>query len=315
MKKGKIDYGFYKKGTHDIVSMKNCFLQEDLVDNILRTIKDVFNKHKLRAYDEDKKVGILRNVLIKRAFSTNETMVVLVTNVDNFPKRKEVVKDILKGHKEVKTIVQNINSRTTNVILGEKEKVLFGKGYIEDVLLGVKYRISAKSFYQVNPVQTEVLYTKAIELAQLNKKDRVIDAYCGIGSISLALAKHVKEVIGVEIVKDAVIDARNNAKYNDIKNANFILDDAAKFMLELSKSGEKIDVVFTDPPRKGCDQVFLDSLLELRPKKIIYISCNPSTLARDLLTLKKDYQINKVLPVDMFPQTHHIETIVSLTRK
>lgn len=314
MKKGKVDYGFYKKGTHDIVSMKNCFLQEDLVDNILKTIKDVFSKHKLRAYDEDKKEGILRNVLIKRAFSTNETMVVLVTNVENFPKRKEVVKEILKSHKEVKTIVQNINARSTNVILGEKERVLFGKGYIEDVLLGVKYRISAKSFYQVNPVQTEVLYTKAIELAGLNKKDRVIDAYCGIGSISLALAKHVKEVIGVEIVKDAVIDARNNAKYNDIKNANFILDDAAKFMLELSKSGEKIDVVFTDPPRKGCDQVFLDSLLELRPKKIIYISCNPSTLARDLLTLKKDYEINKVLPVDMFPQTHHVECVVLLQR-
>lgn len=313
-KKKEVVYGFYRQGTHDIVNMKTCHLQENIVTDILDTVKELFKKYKLDIYNEDRGTGILRHVLIKRGFSSNQTMVVLITNVEDFPKRSDIVKEVLKKHSDVKTIVQNINKRKTNVILGEKERILFGKGYIEDELLGIKFRISSKSFYQVNPVQTEVLYSKAIEMASLSKQDRVLDAYCGIGTISLALSQHVSEVIGVEIVKEAIQDAKNNAQNNNIKNVHFVCDDASKFMDEFTNVNEKIDIVFVDPPRKGCDESFINSLLKLQAKKIIYISCDPSTLARDIAMLSEKYKVVEIQPVDMFPQTYHIETIVSLIK-
>ena len=211
--------------------------------------------------------------------------------------------------------MQNINTRDTNVILGEKEFVLFGKGYIEDTILGVKFKISAKSFYQVNPLQTEVLYSKAIEFAKLDKTQEVLDAYCGIGTIGLIASKHVKQVVGVEIVKQAIIDAKNNAKLNSISNANFICDDASKFIVDLARNNEKMDVVFLDPPRKGVDNPLIESLLKLEPSKIVYVSCNPSTLARDLAFFTCKYDVKEVQPVDMFPHTYHVETVVLLELK
>lgn len=311
----EIKYGFYKQNTHKIVQMNECAIQTEDADNILKTIKNLMKKHRLPAYEEDKRKGALRHVLIKKGFSTNQIMVVLVTNVNSFPGRKEFVKDLIKEHPQVKTVVQNINTRDTNVILGEKEIVLHGSGYIEDILLGVKFKISSKSFYQVNPVQTEILYSKAIDLAELSENDRVLDTYCGIGTIGLIASRNAREVIGVEIVKDAIKDAKNNAAANNITNAHFVLADASDFMVDLAKTSEKMDVVFVDPPRKGCDEKFLTSLMKLAPKKVVYISCNPSTLARDLYTLKEKYDIKEIQPVDMFPHTYHVETVALLTLK
>lgn len=315
MNKKQICYGFYKQDTHKIIQMDSCFIQTEDANDILKTIKKIMEKYHLSGYEEDKRKGIIRHVLIKKGFSTNQIMVVLVTNVNSFPNRKEFVKELLKTYPNIKTIVQNINTRDTNVILGEKEIVLFGTGYIEDVLLGVKFKISSKSFYQVNPKQTEILYSKAIDFANLNSSDRILDTYCGIGTIGLIASKKVNEVIGVEIVNEAIKDAKNNALLNNIKNVNFVLDDASKFMVNLAKTKEKIDAVFVDPPRKGCDDKFLSSLIKLSPKKVVYISCNPSTLARDLNYLKEKYDVLEIQPVDMFPHTFHIETIASLKLK
>ena len=315
MFKKEICYGFYKQNTHKIVQMDTCYIQTKDADEILKTIKQLMKKYKIAAYEEDKRKGLLRHVLIKKGFSTDQIMVVLITNSNIFPGRKEFAKDLIKQHPNIKTIIQNINTRDTNVILGEKELTLYGPGYIEDVLLGVKFKISSKSFYQVNPIQTATLYSKAIELANLSKNDRVLDAYCGIGTIGLIASKKVAEIIGVEIVADAIKDAKTNAKINNIENANFVLDDASDFMVNLAKISEKIDAVFVDPPRKGCDEKFLSSLIKLSPSKIVYISCNPSTLARDLSFLKDTYEILEIQPVDMFPHTYHVETIALLHKK
>ena len=315
MDRKKICYGFYKLNTHKIIQMDHCYIQTEDANEILKTLADLMKRYKLSAYEEDKRKGIFRHVLIKKGFATNEIMVVLKTNVNSFPNRKEIVKDLVKKHPNIKTVVQNINTRDTNVILGEKEIVLYGNGYIEDILLGVKFKISSKSFYQVNPIQTATLYSKAIELADLNKNDRVLDTYCGIGTIGLIASKNVDEIIGVEIVKEAIKDAKNNAQINNITNANFVLGDASDFMVDLAKTSEKMDVVFVDPPRKGCDEKFLSSIMKLAPKKIVYISCNPSTLARDLGILKNKYNVIEIQPVDMFPHTYHIETIALLKLK
>ena len=315
MNKKEVRYGFYKKDTHKIIQMDSCAIQTTDADEILKTFRNLLKKYRLSAYEEDKRKGIFRHVLIKKGFSTNQIMIVLITNTNSFPCRKEIVKDLIKAHPNIKTIIQNLTTRDTHVILGEKEIILYGSGYIEDILLGVKFKISSKSFYQVNPIQTETLYSKAIQLADLKKTDRVLDTYCGIGTIGLIASKKVNEVIGVEIVSDAIKDAKNNAKLNNINNVNFVLEDASKFMVDLAKTSEKMDVVFVDPPRKGCDDKFLSSIMKLAPSKIIYISCNPSTLARDLGILKEKYNILHIQPVDMFPHTFHIETIASLQLK
>ena len=315
MKGKEVKYGFYKENTHSVIQIDSCQIQTIDADDILATIKNLLQKYKLRAYDEDKRTGIVRHVLIKKGFATNQIMVVFITNVNSFPNRKELVKELVLKHPNIKTVIQNINTRDTNVILGEKENILYGNGYIEDILLGIKFKISSKSFYQVNPIQTAVLYSKAIEMANITKEDRILDAYCGIGTIGLIASKKAKEVIGVEIVKEAIQDAKTNARINNISNANFVWADASPFMVDLAKTSEKIDVVFADPPRKGCDEKFLNSLLKLSPDRIIYISCNPSTLARDLAYLKEKYEIREIQPVDMFPHTYHVETIAFLKKK
>ena len=311
----KLICGFYEENTHKVIDFKECYVQDEISDKIALVIKELLEKMHYKAYDEDRRTGLIRHILIKRSNVTKEVMVVIVTGNDIFPGSNNFVKALVSRCKEITTVIHNVNTRKTSAILGEKEKILYGKGFITDVLLGNKFKISAKSFYQINAIQCAKLYQKAIELAKLNKDDVVLDAYCGVGTIGISLAKYVKKVIGVEIVKDAVNDAVINAKYNNINNIHFFNADASEFMKNLAKKNEKIDVVIMDPPRSGSDIKFLNAVKRLAPKKVIYISCNPLTQVEDLKTLLEDYRILTIQPVDMFPHTSHVETVVCLERK
>ena len=315
-RKGNIISGIYEEGTHRVVPVENCLIEDEKSQEIIRTIRGMLKSFKIRTYDEDTGYGLLRHVLIRRGFSTGEIMVVLVTGSPIFPSKNNFVKALRKAHPEITTVVLNVNDRQTSMVLGDREKPIFGPGFIKDRLCGCMFRISPKSFYQVNPVQTEILYQTAIDYASLTGKEAVIDAYCGIGTIGLIAAKKAGKVIGVELNKDAVKDARINAKENKITNAAFYQGDAGRFMVEMAAKGEKADVVFMDPPRAGSDERFLSSIVKLSPKKVIYISCNPETLARDLKYLTKHhYKVEKIQPVDMFPFCDHCETVCSLSRK
>ena len=313
-KSGKIISGVYQSGTHRIVSVDDCMTEDSIADRIIVDIRNMLPKFNIWVYDEDKRTGFLRHVLVKRGFASGEVMVVLVGASGYFPMKKKFTAALLEKHPEITTVVLNINPKDTNLVLGEREEVLHGSGYIEDTLCGRVFRISPRSFYQINPVQTEKLYNKAMELAGLDKNTSVIDAYCGIGTIGLVAAKTAGSVIGVELNRDAVKDAIANAKRNSAENAKFYCADAGDFMQELALAGETADVVFMDPPRAGSTRKFIDSLAAMRPKKVVYISCNPETLARDLALLtKKGYAVRRICPVDMFPHTNHIETVVFLT--
>lgn len=313
-KSGKIISGVYQSGTHRIVSVDDCMTEDSIADRIIVDIRNMLPKFNIWVYDEDKRTGFLRHVLVKRGFASGEVMVVLVGASGYFPMKKKFTAALLEKHPEITTVVLNINPKDTNLVLGEREEVLHGNGYIEDTLCGRVFRISPRSFYQINPVQTEKLYNKAMELAGLDKNTSVIDAYCGIGTIGLVAAKTAGSVIGVELNRDAVKDAVANAKRNSAENAKFYCADAGDFMQELALAGETADVVFMDPPRAGSTRKFIDSLAAMRPKKVVYISCNPETLARDLALLtKKGYAVRRICPVDMFPHTNHIETVVFLT--
>ncbi len=315
-RKGNIISGIYEEGTHRVVPVENCLIEDEKSQEIIRTIRGMLKSFKIRTYDEDTGYGLLRHVLIRRGFSTGEIMVVLVTGLPIFPSKNNFVKALRKAHPEITTVVLNVNDRQTSMVLGDREKPIFGPGFIKDRLCGCMFRISPKSFYQVNPVQTEILYQTAIDYASLTGKEAVIDAYCGIGTIGLIAAKKAGKVIGVELNKDAAKDARINAKENKITNAAFYQGDAGRFMVEMAAKGEKADVVFMDPPRAGSDERFLSSIVKLSPKKVIYISCNPETLARDLKYLTKHhYKVEKIQPVDMFPFCDHCETVCSLSRK
>lgn len=315
-RKGNIISGIYEEGTHRVVPVENCLIEDEKSQEIIRTIRGMLKSFKIRTYDEDTGYGLLRHVLIRRGFSTGEIMVVLVTGSPIFPSKNNFVKALRKAHPEITTVVLNVNDRQTSMVLGDREKPIFGPGFIKDRLCGCMFRISPKSFYQVNPVQTEILYQTAIDYASLTGKETVIDAYCGIGTIGLIAAKKAGKVIGVELNKDAAKDARINAKENKITNAAFYQGDAGRFMVEMAAKGEKADVVFMDPPRAGSDERFLSSIVKLSPKKVIYISCNPETLARDLKYLTKHhYKVEKIQPVDMFPFCDHCETVCSLSRK
>ena len=254
-------------------------------------------------------------MLVKRGFQTGEVMVVLVTGTPIFPARNNFTRALLKLHPEITTIIQNVNDRYTSMLLGQNEKTLYGPGYITDILCGLRFRISAKSFYQINPVQTEVLYGKAMEFAELTGKETAIDAYCGIGTIGMVAAKKAGQVLGVEVNRDAVRDARENAKLNRVKNIRFVCADAGDFMVDMANAGEHCDVLFMDPPRAGSDTAFLSCALTLAPRRIVYVSCNPETLARDLNFLtKRGYRAEKIQPVDMFPHTDHVECVVRLDK-
>ena len=313
---GRIISGVYQSKSHRIVCIDSCKIEDRKADEIIVTIRSMMPKYRMTAYNEDRGTGFLRHVLVKRGFKSGEIMVVLVTGTVVFPGKNAFVKELLEVHPEITTIIQNINNSDTSMVLGETEKVLFGKGKITDTLCGCDFSISAKSFYQINPVQTEKLYMKAMEFAGLTGKETVIDAYCGIGTIGIVASKQAKEVIGVEVNRDAVHDAIENAKLNGIKNIRFYCADAGEFMTDMAADGEKADVVFMDPPRAGSDKAFLSSVITLNPKKIVYISCNPETQARDLAYLTRNgYKVKKIQPVDMFPHTAHVETVVLLVRK
>ena len=314
-RRGNIISGIYQENTHIVVPVEKCLIEDEKADEIIGTIRGMLKSFKIRIYDEDTGYGLLRHVLIRKGFQSGEIMVVLVTASPVFPSKNNFIKALREKHPEITTIVQNINGRGTSMVLGDREQVLYGKGYITDQLCGCTFRISSKSFYQVNPVQTEILYNKAITYAGLTGKEKVIDAYCGTGTIGLIAASKAKEVIGVELNRDAVKDAVINAKRNNIKNEQFYNADAGKFMVELSEQNEKVDVVFMDPPRSGSDEAFLSSVVKLAPKKVVYVSCNPETLARDLKYLTRHgYQAVECQPCDMFPFTKHVETIVALHR-
>ena len=298
------------------MSIDECRLEDKKADEIIVTIRNMMKHYRMIPYNEDTGVGFLRHVLVKRGFTSGEIMVVLVTGTPMFPGKNAFVKELLKKHPEITTIIQNINREHTSLVLGNTEKVLYGKGTIEDTLCGCVFRISAKSFYQINPVQTEKLYSTAIDFAGLTGNERVIDAYCGIGTIGIIAARKAKEVIAVEVNKDAVFDAKNNAKRNSTDNIKFYCDDAGKFMTNMAAEGESVDVVLMDPPRAGSDEAFLSSVVTLNPKKVVYISCNPETQARDLKYLTQHgYKVRKIQPVDMFPHTGHIETVVLLSQR
>ena len=314
-KGGTVISGVYKAGTHDVVNIDACQIEDEIADAIIRDIRGLLRSFKIKTYDEDTGYGLLRHVLVRRGFHSGEVMVVLVLGSPILPSKNNFVKALRKLHPEITTVVLNVNDKKTSMVLGEKETTIYGKGYIEDTLCGCTFRISPKSFYQVNPVQTEILYNKAIEYARLTGKEKVVDAYCGIGTIGIIASKKAKEVISVELNKDAVRDAITNAKRNQIKNVQFYNADAGKFMVDMSAQGADVDVVFMDPPRAGSDEAFLSSVVKLSPKRVVYVSCNPETLARDLKYLTKHgYEAVECQPVDMFPHTKHVESVVLLQK-
>ena len=313
--RGRIISGVYQSSSHRIVSVDKCMIEDRTADRIIVTIRKMLPDFKLTAYDERTCQGFLRHVLVKRGFATNEVMVVLVVSTPIFKNQKPFIKKLLELHPEISTIVLNVNDKFTSLVLGKQEKVLYGKGYIEDICCGCRFRISAKSFYQINPVQTEVLYNTAVDYARLSGTETVLDAYCGIGTIGMVASARAGKVAGVELNADAVRDAIFNAKLNGIKNCWFTCADAGQFMERMASEGESADVVFMDPPRAGSDERFLGSLMRMGPGRVVYISCNPETLARDLAILTKGgYKALRAQPVDMFPHTNHIECVVELKK-
>ena len=315
-RKGNIISGIYEAKSHRVVPIEKCLIEDEKSQEIIRTIRGMLKSFKIRTYDEDSGYGLLRHVLVRRGFASGEIMVVLVVASPVFPSKNNFVKALRKVHPEITTVVLNVNDRHTSMVLGDRDIVIYGKGFIRDTLCGRTFRISPGSFYQVNPVQTEVLYGKAVEYAGLTGNERVIDAYCGIGTIGIIASAKAKEVIGVELNPDAVRDARINTRENKIKNVQIRQGDAGAFMEAMAEAGEHADVVFMDPPRAGSDEKFMSSLLKLNPEKVVYISCNPETMARDLNYLtKKGYEVKKIQPVDMFCFCDHVETICELVRK
>ncbi|MGN0489765.1 MAG: 23S rRNA (uracil(1939)-C(5))-methyltransferase RlmD [Ruminococcus sp.] len=314
-KQNRIISGVYQSSTHKIVPVEDCLIEDKKADEIIVTIKKLIKSFKIKTFDDNKMTGFLRHVLVKRGFSSGEIMVVLVTGEEQFKSKRSFINALLQRHPEITTIVQNINNRRTSLVLGNKSIVLYGEGTIKEQLCGYTFSISPKAFYQINPVQTEILYNKAMKFAEISKDDIVIDAYCGTGTIGIIASKYAGRVIGVELNKDAVNDAKNNAKLNGIENIDFVCADAGKYMVGLAKENLKADVVIMDPPRAGSDINFLKSVVKLSPKKVVYISCNPETLKRDLTYLSKNkYRVRKIQPVDMFPHTEHIECVVLMSK-
>ena len=308
--------GFYAGRTHALVENEKCFIQNAISDKLAKDAFKVTQKYNVTTYNEKTGKGCLRHIITRIGVNTGELMLVLVTNGKELKNSEKIVNEIIVEYPNITTIVQNINEKNDNVILGRECITLYGEGYIVDRLGDYKFKISPLSFYQVNPVQTEILYNVAKDYAELTGNENVFDLYCGIGTISVFVADEAKNVFGVEIVEDAIIDAKENAEMNEKKNIEFICGKAEEIIPEKYKQGKTADVVFIDPPRKGCDMKLLETLKEMKSKKIVYISCNPATLARDLKYLTENgYEIKKVQPVDMFPQTSHVENVVLLELK
>jgi 23S rRNA (uracil1939-C5)-methyltransferase len=322
-KDGELQVGFYAVRSHDIINMESCYIQEETADTVVKLTKEWMKKYNIEPYVEiqnDNKNGItsrglIRHIMIRKGFKTGEVMVVLVTNQHSLPFKEEFIKTITEKVQGIKSIIQNINSKSTNVILGLENKTLWGEEYITDFIGKFKFNISPLSFFQVNPYQTEVLYNKALEYAALSRNEVVFDEYCGTGTISLFLSEKAKKVYGVEIIPEAIENAKVNAEQNNITNAEFFVGEAEKVIPEIINKGIRADVVVVDPPRKGCERSLLEALAVMAPEKIVYVSCDPGTLARDLAILDElGYRTVEVQPVDMFPQTAHVEAIVLMIR-
>lgn len=306
--------GMYAAGTHRIVATDGCLVENEQAKAVILEIRRLMPKFGMQPYDEDTGMGFLRHAVVRVGHTSGEVLVTLVTNAEEFPASRAFCRELVKRCPFITTVVQNINERKTNVILGEREQRLYGPGFILDRLCGLSFRISSQSFYQVNAVQTEVLYNTAVELAALSGTERAIDAYCGTGTIGLvAASRGAGEVLGVDSVESAIRDARENARHNGIQNARFVAADAGEFMRRLAADGEAADVVLMDPPRAGSSEEFLGALSGLSPRRVVYISCNPDTQVRDCRRLRDfGYDVRVVQPVDMFPHTDHIENVALL---
>jgi 23S rRNA (uracil1939-C5)-methyltransferase len=313
---GKAIMGVYSERSHRIIPTTDCKIQNELAQEIAQSIIEFMNKNNIPAYDEKTLEGIVRHIIIRTAYSTEEIMITLVVNNMAVPKEKELVKFLTQKYRKIKTIVKNLNDQNTNVILGDTTQVIYGDGYIFDYLGEYRFKISPLSFYQVNPIQTEKLYDVAINKAKLTGKENVFDLYCGIGTIGLFASRKANKVYGIEVIPEAIVDAKRNAVINNVKNIEFIAGEVESELPKILKE-ENIspDVVFVDPPRKGCAASVIKKLLEVKPSKIIYISCNPATLARDLKLLSEGYSIKEITPVDQFCYTHHVECVASLKLK
>lgn len=313
--KSKTICGFYQKNTHQVVSLADCYIQSSLSSDIVKFIRNLANELKIKGYEEESHTGLLRHVIVRENKKQDEVMIVMVTNEKKIPNQDILINKIIKRYPVVISIVQSINCKIGNVILGDENILLFGKPYIMDELLGVKFQIGPKSFYQVNSKQTEKLYKLALEKANLQRSDILIDAYCGIGTIGLIASQYVKKVYGVEIVEEAIQDAKTNAKLNNCKNIEFICNKAENQIIKWANAKINADVIIVDPPRKGCEEALLQTISDMKIPKMIYVSCNPATLARDVkYMLNHDYIIKSVTPVDMFANSNHIETVVLLEK-
>ncbi|WP_077318184.1 23S rRNA (uracil(1939)-C(5))-methyltransferase RlmD [Virgibacillus proomii] len=316
-KKGELITGFYQKRSHRIIEdMNTCVIQDEVNDRMVEAVRRIAERLGIQAYNEKKHSGVLRHIMVRTGRETNDTMIVIVTRTEKLSQQDKLIKELTETYPHVKSVVHNVNKERTNVILGKETKVIWGDAYIYDTIGDIRFAISAKSFYQVNPQQTKVLYEKALEYANIGANDVVIDAYCGIGTISLFLARQAKKVYGIEVVPEAIHDAKINAKLNGITNVEFIVGKAEKVMPRWKAQGLQPDVIVVDPPRKGCEIDFLQAMIEMEPNRIVYVSCNPSTLARDLKILDEGgYETKEIQPVDMFPQTNHVECVSLLQRE
>ncbi|ELK45879.1 23S rRNA (uracil(1939)-C(5))-methyltransferase RlmD, partial [Halobacillus sp. BAB-2008] len=313
---GELMTGFYQKRSHNIIDMDTCLIQDEVNDRMVETVRRIASRYGIDAYDEQTHRGVLRHIMVRTGQTTKDIMIVIVTKTKKLPHKEKIMDEIRDAFPNVKSIVHNINSAKTNVILGRETNVLWGEEYIYDTIGDIRFMISPKSFYQVNPTQTKTLYDQALSYADLRGGETVIDAYCGIGTISLFLAQKAEKVYGVEIVPEAVEDAKKNARLNKMDNAEFFVGEAEKLMPWWRNQGLRPDVIVVDPPRKGCDEQLLKAMLDMEPERIVYVSCNPSTLARDLRVLEDGgYETKEVQPVDMFPQTSHVECVTWLEKK
>ncbi|WP_173917412.1 23S rRNA (uracil(1939)-C(5))-methyltransferase RlmD [Halobacillus sp. Marseille-Q1614] len=313
---GQLMTGFYQKRSHNIIDMDTCLIQDEMNDRMVEAVRRIATDLGITAYDEENHRGVLRHIMVRTGQATKDIMIVLVTKTKKLPHKEALIDKIREAYPNVKSIVHNVNSAKTNVILGKETHVIYGDEYIYDTIGDIKFMISPKSFYQVNPSQTKKLYDQALKYADLRGGETVIDAYCGIGTISLFLSQKAKKVYGVEIVPEAVTDAKKNARLNKMDNAEFFVGEAEKLMPWWRNQGLKPDVIVVDPPRKGCEEDLLHAMADMEPERIVYVSCNPSTLARDLKILEdRGYATKEVQPVDMFPQTSHVECVAWLERK
>lgn len=313
---GELTTGFYRQRSHDLIPMENFKIQDPEIDKALVIVRDILRAFDAEAYNETKHTGNIRHIIVRRGYYTEELMIVLVTRRDEIEHSEEIVARIVEELPKTVSIIQNINPRQTNVILGKESQVLFGEDKYHDKILGYLFEISHQSFYQINPTQTEKLYQTAVDFADLKGDEIVVDAYSGIGTLSIVLAAKAKQVYGIEIVEDAVKNAERNTRINEVDNIEFVAGKAEIILPQWAKEGCKVDVVTVDPPRKGLEREFIDAVLEMGPERFIYVSCNPATLARDLKVFNNNgYDIIKTQPVDMFPQTTHIESVTKLVRR